>query len=71
MELFKISERDYIPTHAIVRIRNEGPFTYVYYQQGSVTDYNRIIIRDGYTIEQEIQSRLVNIFPTEGFINAI
>ena len=71
MELFKIYDHSYIPIHTIIKINKEGPFMYIYYQQGSLTDYRRFIIRDGYTMEQEIQSRLVNISPTKGFINAI
>lgn len=71
MELLKISDRNYMPINSIIRISNEGPFMYVYYQQGSLTDYNRFVIRDGYTIEQEIQSRLINIASTKGFTNAI
>ena len=71
MELFKISDRSYIPINSITKISNEGRYIYVYYQRESEIDYAIVIIRNGHTIEQEIQSRLVNILPTKGLINAI
>lgn len=71
MELFKISDRNYIPINSIIRISNEGRYTYVYYQRGSEIDYAIVIIRDGHTMEEEIQSRLINIASTKGSINAI
>lgn len=71
MELFKISDRNYIPINSIIRISNEGRYMYVYYQRGSEIDYLIVIIRDGHTMEQEIQSRLINIASTKGFTNAI
>lgn len=71
MELFKISDRTYIPIHNITRIYNEGPYMYVYYQRETVEDYVRVVLKDGHTLEQELQSRLVNITSTKGFINAI
>lgn len=71
MELLKISDRNYIPINSIIRISNEGRYMYVYYQRGSKIDYSTAIIRDGHTMEEEIQSRLVNIVSTKGFTNAI
>lgn len=71
MELLKISDRNYIPINSIIRISNEGPFMYVYYQRGSEIDYSTAIIRNGYAMEEEIQSRLVTILPTKGPVNAI
>lgn len=71
MELFKISDRNYIPINSIIRISNEGRNMYVYYQRGSEIDYSIVIIRDGHTMEEEIQSRLINIASTKGFTNAI
>ena len=71
MELLKISDRNYIPINSIIRIGNEGKYMYVYYQLGSEIDYSTAIIRDGHTMEEEIQSRLVNIVSTKGFTNAI
>lgn len=71
MELCKISDRNYIPINSIIRISNEGRYMHVYYQRGSEIDYAIVIIRDGHTMEQEIQSRLINITSTKGFINAI
>lgn len=71
MELLKISDSNYIPINSIIRIGNEGKYMYVYYQRGAITDSHKTTIRDGYTIEQEIQSRLVNIVSTKGFTNAI
>lgn len=71
MELLKISDRNYIPINSIIRIGNEGKYMYVYYQRGAITDYHTTTIRDGYTIEQELQSRLINIDSAKGFINAI
>ena len=71
MELLKISERNYIPINSIIRISNEGRYMYVYYQRGSGIDYSTAIISDGHTMEEEIQSRLINITSTKGFTNAI
>ena len=71
MELLKISDRNYIPINSIIRIGNEGKYMYIYYQRGSKIDYSRAIIRDDHTMEEEIQSRLVNITSTKGFTNAI
>lgn len=71
MDLFKIFDRNYIPIHNITRISRDGDRMYVYYQRGGTTDYHSTTIRDGHTLEQELQSRLVNILPTKGFINAI
>ena len=71
MELLKISDRIYIPINSIIRISNEGKYMYVYYQQGSEINYSTAIIRDGHTMEEEIQSRLINIASTKGFTNAI
>lgn len=72
MELLKISDRNYIPINSIIRIRNEGEYMCVYYQRGSEIDYySTAIIRDGHTMEEEIQSRLINIVSTKGLINAI
>lgn len=71
MELFKISDRNYIPINSIIRISNEGRHTYVYYQRESEIDYAIVIIRDGHTMEEEIQARLIDIASTKGSINAI
>ena len=71
MELLKLSEYTYIPINSIVRISNEGKYMYVYYQLGSEIDYYTTIIKDDHTIEEEIQSRLINIASTKGFTNAI
>lgn len=71
MELLKLSEHNYIPIHSITRIGRDGDHMYVYYQRGSVTDYFAAIIRDGHTMEEEIQSRLINTASTKGFTNAI
>ena len=71
MELLKISDRNYIPINSIIRIGNEGKYMYIYYQRVSEIDYSTAIIRDGHTMEEEIQSRLVNIVSTKGFTNAI
>lgn len=71
MELFKISDRNYIPINSIIRISNEGGYMDVYYQRGSEIDYAIVIIRDGHTMEEEIQSHLINITSTKGFTNAI
>lgn len=71
MELLKISDYTYIPIHDITRIYNEGPYMHVYYQRDTVEDYAKVVLKDGHTPEQELQSRLVNILPTKGPINAI
>lgn len=71
MELLKISDRIYIPINSIIRISNEGKYMYVHYQRGSEIDYSTAIIRDDHTMEEEIQSRLINIASTKGFTNAI
>jgi len=71
MELLKISDRNYIPINSIIRISNEGRYMYVYYQRESKIDYSTAIIRDDHTMEEEIQSRLINIASTKGFTNAI
>ena len=71
MDLLKISDRNYIPIYNIIRIGRDGDRMYVYYQRGGTTDYHSTNIRDGHTLEQELQSRLVNILPTKGFVNAI
>lgn len=71
MELLKISDSNYIPINSIIRISNEGKHMYVYYQLGSEIDYSTAIIRDDHTMEEEIQSRLINIVSTKGFTNAI
>lgn len=71
MELFKISDRNYIPIHNIIKIDINGRHMYVYYQRGSEIDYAIVIIRDGHTMEEEIQARLIDIASTKGSINAI
>ena len=71
MELLKISDRNYITINSIIRIGNEGKYIYIHYQRGSEIDYSTAIIRDGHTMEEEIQSRLINIASTKGPINAI
>lgn len=71
MDLLKISDRNYIPIHNITRISMYDYYMYVYYQRETVEDYARVVLKDGHTLEQELQSRLVNILPTKGPINAI
>lgn len=71
MELFKISDRNYIPIRNITRISMYDYYMYVYYQRETVEDYTKVVLKDGYTLEQEIQSRLINIASTKGLINAI
>ena len=71
MDLLKISDNYYIPIHNITRISMYDYYMYVYYQRETVEDYARVVLKDGQTLEQELQSRLVNILPTKGFINAI
>ena len=71
MELLKISDRTYIPTHNITRICNEGYYMYIYCIVGTEEDYAKIVFKDGHTLEQELQSRLINIDSAKGFINAI
>ena len=71
MDLLKISDRNYIPIHNITRISMYDYYMYVYYQRETVEDYAKVVLKGGHTLEQELQSRLVNILPTKGFINAI
>ena len=71
MDLLKISDRIYIPIHNITRISMFDYNMYVYYQRETVEDYTKVVLKDGHTLEQELQSRLVNILPTKGPINAI
>ena len=71
MELLKISDNYYMPIHSIVRINRNGVYMFVYYQRGTTEDYARATIKDDRTLEQELQSRLINIDSTKGFINAI
>ena len=71
MDLLKLSDRNYIPIHSITRISMYDYYMYVYYQRGTVEDCTKVVLKDGHTLEQELQSRLVNILPTKGPINAI
>lgn len=71
MDLLKISDRNYIPIRNITRISMYDYYMYVYYQRETVEDFIKVVLKDGHTLEQEIQSRLVNILPTKRPINAI
>lgn len=71
MELLKIYDRTYIPTHSITRICNEGCYMYIYYIVGTEEAYAKVVLKDDRTLEQELQSRLINIDSAKGFINAI
>lgn len=71
MELLKISDNTYVPIHRIIRISRNANYIYIYYEKGDMTDYYKIFIRDYFTLEQELQARLINVSPTKGFTNAI